>query len=87
MRKHYLSVLKSYFHEQLILRRTELGLTQEQMAQRLAISIRPYVYLDHGKTCCSALTLALFLIYICDDPQKFLDELRYALEDSDRKAA
>ena len=87
MRKLYLSALKSYFHKQLIRRRTELGLTQEQMAQRLMMSVRPYVYLDHGETCCSALTLVLFLIYICDDPKKFLDELRHAFEDSDSKAA
>lgn len=48
---------------------------------------RTYVDLDHGKTCCSGLTLALFLIYTCPDPMKFLEELRYALEESDKKTA
>ena len=46
-----------------------------------------FLHLDHGKTCCSGLTLALFLIYACEDPLMFLEELRYALENSEINAA
>ena len=62
-------------------------MTQEEMADRLAMANRTYIYLDHGKTCCSGLTLALFLIYACEDPLMFLEELRYALENSEINAA
>lgn len=63
MRKHYTRILKDFFHEKLFYRRVYLGISQEEMAYRLAIAGRTYVDLDHGKTGCSALTLALFLIY------------------------
>jgi DNA-binding XRE family transcriptional regulator len=79
--------MKTFFHRKLIHRREALGMTQEEMAERLAMANRTYVYLDHGKTCCSGLTLALFLIYACEDPVLFLEELRYALEQSNSFAA
>jgi DNA-binding XRE family transcriptional regulator len=87
MRKHYIQVLKSFFHNKLFHTREALGITQEEMARRLAMAARTYVDLDHGKTSCSALTLALFLIYICADPTAFLKELRDAFEAIDNKAA
>lgn len=87
MRKHYTRVLKTIFHRELFQRRVELDITQEEMAQRLSMASRTYVDLDHGKTCCSALTLALFLIYICTDPLEFLDKLRHAFENETSQAA
>ena len=87
MRKQYTEILKVFFNKKLFHRRVELGITQEEMAHRLAMASRTYVDLDHGKSNCSALTLALFLIYICADPLAFLEELRHALEDNDSKAA
>ena len=87
MRKHYIKVLKAFFHNKLFFTREALGITQEEMAHRLAMASRTYVDLDHGKTGCSALTLALFLIYICADPLAFLEELRDAFEAADNKAA
>lgn len=87
MRKHYLRVLKAFFHDKLFYTREALGFTQEEMAHRLAMAGRTYVDLDHGKTSCSALTLALFLIYVCADPMSFLEELRNAFETADNKVA
>lgn len=87
MRSHYTSIFKAFFHEKLFRRRVELDITQEEMAERLVMAGRTYVDLDHGKTGCSALTLALFLIYICADPLAFLEELRNAFENGSNKAA
>lgn len=87
MRSHYTSIFKAFFHEKLFRRRVELDITQEEMADRLVKAGRTYVDLDHGKTGCSALTLALFLIYICADPLAFLEELRNAFENGSNKAA
>ena len=50
------------------------------MAKLLAMDERSYVYLDHGKTGCSSLTLVRFLIYCCDDPALFLSDLKVAFE-------
>ena len=87
MRKLQREVLKAYFYTQLIATRSEKGLTQSQMAERLAMDERSYIDLDHGKTCCSAITLARFLIFVCESPTQFLEELRHALEEAEEKAA
>lgn len=87
MRKQYTQVLKVFFHQKLFRSRVDMGITQEEMAYRLSMASRTYIDLDHGKTCCSALTLALFLIYVCTDPMGFLEELRDAFENEDRRAA
>ena len=87
MRKEYTKALKTFFHENLLHRREALGMSQEEMAERLAMACRTYIDLDHGKTCCSSITLVLFLIYVCDDPMKFLEELRYAIEACDEMVA
>ena len=87
MRNRYKQILKTFFHRKLIHTRVDvLGITQEEMAHRLALSCRSYVDLDHGRASCSAVTLALFLVYICNDPTEFLEELRYAFESVGTKA-
>ena len=85
MRNQHSKVFKTFFHEKLFRRRTDLGISQDEMANRLEMGCRTYVDLDHGKSGCGALTFALFLIYICDDPMTFLKDLRYALENSDEE--
>lgn len=83
MRKHYSRLLKTFFHEKLFRSRVDLNITQEQMAERLIMANRTYIYLDHGKHGCSALTLALYLIYVCTDPIGFLEDLRNAFENEE----
>ena len=78
MRRIYRNVLKQHFHIHLVHIRTANGLTQSEMAEKLSMDDRSYIDLDHGKTCCSAVTLALFLVYVCDDVQEFVEELRGA---------
>lgn len=87
MRKAYRTILKTCFHQHLVCTRTEQGLTQSEMAERLAMDDRSYIDLDHGKSCCSAITLALFLVYVCNDVEAFVRELRHAFEDGLNRAA
>lgn len=74
------NVLKSFLHEQLVKTRFQLGFTQEEMAGILAMDTRSYIELDHGNNACGTLTLILFLLYCCNDPNKFLNELRELFE-------
>ena len=87
MRKYYSKILKAYFYESIIHARQDLGITQEEMAFRLSMACRTYIDLDHGKTSCSAVTLALYLVYICQDPVRFIDGLRNAFEEGLNDAA
>ena len=80
MRKLYHEALKDCFNRSLICCDCRNHSTHAQMAQILAMDVRSYIDLDHGKSCCSGLTLALFLIYCCDDPAIFLEELKQSFE-------
>lgn len=80
MRKTYTKTLNLFFCKQLLRRRRALGISQEEMARRLAMSHRTYIELEHGKAGCGALTLTLFLIYLCPEPLEFLEDLRCAFD-------
>lgn len=82
MRKQYVKVFKVFLQQGLYNARADLGLSQEQMAERMEMSSRCYVNLEHGKSSCSGLTLALYLIYGCNDPVAFLEDLRRAFENA-----
>ena len=81
MRKLYREALKNYFYNSLIRTRAAGGITQSEMAEKLAMDDRSYINLDHGKTCCGAVTLALYIAYVCDEPAQFAKELRAAFEE------
>ena len=76
MRQIYHEILKKKFYDQVIHTRDDKRMTQAEMAERLAMADRSYIELDHGNYSCSAVTLALYLCYLCDDAQGFLDDLR-----------
>ena len=80
LRKYYQDIFRRVFCENLMRTRAENGLTQAKMAEMLVMDDRSYIELDHGKSGCSALTLALYLIYCCADAGAFLRELREAFE-------
>lgn len=80
MRKIYRNILKQQFYRNLRHSRATGNLTQSEMAERLAMDDRSYIDLEHGKSCCSAVTLALFLAYACEDVPKFLSDLRNAID-------
>ncbi|MDE6862753.1 MAG: helix-turn-helix domain-containing protein, partial [Eubacterium sp.] len=56
-----LDCLKKGFRNELIIKRAELDLSQEEMAEELNISLRSYSNLEHGISFCSALSLINFV--------------------------
>lgn len=80
MRQTIKNILKKEFHAYLVRFRNEQSLTQAEMARILEMDERSFVDLDHGKSCCSALTLALYLSYCCEDPVQFLDDFKSKCE-------
>ena len=78
-----IDILKNYFKNEFANRRAELGLSQEEMAENLNISLRSYSDLEHGKYCCS---LSSFINYVnnCDaDKDKLFSEAAEILKNSD----
>ncbi len=79
MRNHCTTILKKQFRIYLIQSRAVEHISQEEMARRLVMSTRSYADAEHGKSC-GAVTLALYLAYVCPDPMAFLEDLRMALD-------
>ena len=80
MRTQFETILKKLFYEHQTKTRAEMRLTQAQMAKLLKMELRSYSDLDQCKTSCSALTLACYLIYCCEDPISFLSDLHAAFK-------
>ncbi len=87
MRKQIQNVIKQYIREEMLKTRSELKITQEEMAQRLKISTRAYTDIEGGKYCCSLFTLLTYLFELCTDPRKFLNGLRDILDQKKPDAA
>ena len=71
MKKRCSSAFKDFFRTQLLQTRNTMQLTQRQMADALLIAERSYAALESGEFGCSALTMALYLAYFCEDPLCF----------------
>lgn len=77
-----LDYLKNSFKNELISKRVELNLSQEEMAERLNISLRSYSNLEHGICFGSALSLINF-INNCDvDKDKLFSEFENIINNS-----
>ena len=87
MKTLFLTAMKNFFRTQLLQTRDALDLTQAQMAVRLHMAERSYTALESGESGCSALTLALFLVFCCNDPLAFLTKLRGVFEEVFDRAA
>ena len=78
MRKTYQYILKIHFNPSLVQAHSNLQPAQSKMVKRLFMDDRSCIDLDHGKTRCNAVTLALHLAFVCNDVCQFAEELRYA---------
>ena len=88
MRRQHKQRLQRFLAGQLMRFRTEQNLTQEMMAERLAISPRAYIDLEHGKYACSMVTCLLFFIGLKDEAiLQLLKECRSLLESADPDVA
>ena len=56
--------------------RYELSLSQMEFAEKLQIDRRSYLELEHGRNLCCTMTLLLYLIYCCKDPEGLLKECK-----------
>lgn len=83
MRKRCREILKNWFQSKLIYYRYASYTTQLEMAERLAMDERSYIDPEHGKTCRSAVMLALFLTLCSEDPMELLEELRCVIKAGD----
>ena len=79
-REIYEKIIKEEFRRSLIKARNSSGMTQEQMAQKLDMSVRAYCGLESGENGCGVVTLVIFLNHICKDPLNFLTVVQESFE-------
>ena len=61
-------------------RKEILHISQVEMSEKLLLSCRSYIELERGRSLCNSLSLVLYLIYYCPDPEAFLDDAKKAIE-------
>ena len=85
MRKRYEELLKELFRQWLRHDRERLGTTRVAMARRLRMAERSYLDLEYGTYSCGALTLMLYLAFLCDDPEAFIRSFRETITKEDAR--
>lgn len=75
--------LKEYLCIEFARIRTELGITQEQMAERLDMSVRSYANIEACRSLCSAETLILFLVQNTPYRDRILNDLEHIILSDD----
>lgn len=81
MRKQYEERLKELFRRRLCQDRERLGITRVAMARRLRMAERSYLDLEYGTYSCGALTLMLYLAFVCADPEEFIRSFREQVQE------
>ncbi len=80
-----LDCLKKGFRNELITKRAELELSQEEMAEKLNISLRSYSNLEHGISFCSALSLINFVNNCNVDKEKLFSMFDEIMNDAENQ--
>ncbi|MDE5985235.1 MAG: helix-turn-helix domain-containing protein, partial [Eubacterium sp.] len=56
--------IRKYMRNELLNSRIQFHLTQEEMAEKLGISLRNYINLEHGKSLMSSITLINYINHL-----------------------
>ena len=84
----YKSMAKEYLQSHVKMKRWEMGVTQEKMAEYLRIACRSYSDLESGRYCCSATSLLFFLLMLTENEVKdMIDEFREMVFQIENNAA
>lgn len=79
MKDIYTTILKEIFSKHIKTTRKQfLNVSQEKMAEYLLISQNNYSHLETQKSCCSGLTLAIYLSVCCEDTESIIAEIKDA---------
>ena len=85
LRMSTLDRLKNSLKNELITKRAELELSQEEMAEKLNISLRSYSNLEHGISFCSALSLINYVNNCNVDKDKLFSTFAEIMNDAENQ--
>ena len=68
--------LRTYLSGCLRQARKDANLTQVKFSEKLMMDPRSYIALEHGDNLCCTLTLILFIVFFCKDPDTLIANLR-----------
>ncbi|MDE6767137.1 MAG: helix-turn-helix domain-containing protein [Eubacterium sp.] len=74
--------IRKYMRNELLNSRIQFHLTQEEMAEKLGISLRNYINLEHGKSLMSSITLINYINHLNIDKDKFFSDLAEIIDNS-----
>lgn len=74
--------MRKYIQNELLKSRKQFHLSQEKMAEKLGISLRNYINLEHGKSLMSSITLINYINNLNVDKDKFFSDLAEIIDNS-----
>lgn len=80
MKELYQEELKKLIASYFVMTRKTENISQNKMSEWLLISERSYVEIEHGHNLCNPISLLIYLVYYCQDPLTFLEDVRKVLE-------
>ena len=83
MKEEAKKAVKRYTRGELMRTRWELGVSREEMGFRMGMTAWGYKDLERGISCCSLISMLLFVNYCCKDPEAFLKGLKEAAHSDD----
>lgn len=84
MRSRYKQLLKDFLADRIKQYRKGHGLTQENMAERLRVSPRSYIDLEHKRYGCSSMTVLFFFLHLNQEELlQLLRDFRALIERTD----
>lgn len=75
--------LKNYFGKELKRKRKSLNISQEEMSERLGVSLRSYSDLENSKNFCSAISLICYVINCDVDKDELFSDFAEIMKDDD----
>lgn len=88
MRKYDKHLLQNFLAEHIRQFRAEHNYTQEQMAERLRISPRSYIDLEHKRYGCSGPTAFFFLLLLDNEARvQLFNDFRKLIDEADQHEA
>lgn len=78
MKEEAKKAVKKYIRRELVRTRYELGVSRVEMGLRMGMTEWGYKDLERGISCCSLISMLLFVNHCCKDPDAFLQGLKEA---------
>lgn len=85
MKHQYHDKLKVFIRKEILRSVSELNLTNEKASEALCVTSRNFSNIKSGKYSCSAETLCVYIVKMCNDRNSFIERLAEIIEEAENE--